>query len=209
MKKKILKGIGIFFLVVLVALIAAPFLLKGKIQGWVLKSINDQVEATVAFDDVRLSLLRNFPNATVTVEGLSIINKAPFEGDTLFYAKNTQLKMSVRELFKKDGEAIQINSIRIQDSKVNVIINEEGKANYDIAKESDKDPSDDSPSNFALELQEYSIDNLFLVYTDYSSKLKLNIDSLNHQGKGDFTATQLDLETFSEALVSFEMNGSN
>jgi hypothetical protein len=209
MKKKVFKGIGWGLLVVLVALFAAPFLLKGKIQGWVLKSINDQVEATVGFDDVRLSLLRNFPNATVTVEGLSIINKVPFEGDTLFYAKKTQLKMSLKELFKKDGQPMQINSIRIQDSKLNVVINEDGKANYDIAKESDKDPSDDSSSNFALELQEYSIDNLFLVYTDHSSKLKLNIDSVNHQGKGDFTANQLDLETFSNGLVSFEMNGSN
>jgi len=209
MKKKILKGIGIFFLVVLIALIAAPFLFKGKVKQWVLRSINEQVEATVAFDDVSLSLVRSFPNATVRVEGLSIINKAPFEGDTLFYAKSTQLKMSVRELFKGEGEAMQINSIRVEDSKVNLIINEEGIANYDIAIKKDEDTKEEEPSSFALQLQEYTLENFNLIFDDRQGKMKVNLHQLSHQGKGDLTATQLDLETFSKVAVSFDMNGTN
>jgi hypothetical protein len=209
MKKKILKGIGLFFLVVLIALIAAPFLFKGKIKQWVLRSINEQVEATVAFDDVSLSLIRSFPNATVRVEGLSIINNAPFEGDTLFYAKSTQLKMSVRELFKGEGEAMQINSIRVEDSKVNLIINEEGIANYDIAIKKEEDPKEDEPSSFALQLQEYTLENFNLIFDDRQGKMKVNLHQLSHQGKGDLTATQLDLETYSKVAVSFDMNGTN
>lgn len=209
MKKKILKGIGLFFLVVLIALIAAPFLFKGKIKQWVLRSINEQVEATVAFDDVSLSLIRSFPNATVRVEGLSIINNAPFEGDTLFYAKSTQLKMSVRELFKGEGEAMQINSIRVEDSKVNLIINEEGIANYDIAIKKEEDPKEDEPSSFTLQLQEYTLENFNLIFDDREGKIKVILHQLSHQGKGDLTATQLDLETFSKVAVSFDMNGTN
>lgn len=209
MKKKILKGIALFFLVVLIALIAAPFLFKGKIKQWVLRSINEQVEATVAFDDVSLSLIRSFPNATVRIEGLSIVNNAPFEGDTLFYAKSTQLKMSVRELFKGEGEAMQINSIRVEDSKVNLIINEEGIANYDIAIKKEEDPKEDEPSSFALQLQEYTLENFNLIFDDRQGKMKVNLHQLSHQGKGDLTATQLDLETFSKVAVSFDMNGTN
>jgi hypothetical protein len=209
MKKKILIGIGLFFLVVLIALIAFPFLFKGKIKQWVLQSINEQVEATVAFDDVSLSLIKSFPNATVRVEGLSIINNAPFEGDTLFYAKSTQLKMSVRELFKGEGEAMQINSIRVEDSKVNLIINEEGIANYDIAIKKDEDPKEDELSSFALQLQEYSLENFNLIFDDRQGKMKVNLNQLSHQGKGDLTANQLDLETFSKVAVSFDMNGTN
>lgn len=209
MKKKILKGIALFFLVVLIALIAAPFLFKGKIKQWVLRSINEQVEATVAFDDVSLSLIRSFPNATVRVEGLSIVNNAPFEGDTLFYAKSTQLKMSVRELFKGEGEAMQINSIRVEDSKVNLIINEEGIANYDIAIKKEEDLKEDEPSSFALQLQEYTLENFNLIFDDRQGKMKVNLHQLSHQGKGDLTATQLDLETFSKVAVSFDMNGTN
>lgn len=209
MKKKILKGIGIFVLVVLITLIAAPFLFKGKIKQWVLRSINEQVEAAVAFDDVSLSLIRSFPNATVRVEGLSIINNAPFEGDTLFYAKSTQLKMSVKELFKGEGEALQINSIRVEDSKVNLIINEEGIANYDIAIKKEENLKEDEPSSFALQLQEYTLENFNLIFDDRQGKMKVNLHQLSHQGKGDLTATQLDLETFSRVAVSFDMNGTN
>lgn len=209
MKKKIFKGIGIIFLMSLIALIAAPFLLKGKIKDWVLKSINDQVEATVSFDEVSLSLIRDFPNARVSVEGLSIVNKVPFEGDTLFFAKNILLKMSVKELFKSEGEPMLINAIRVQNSKVNVIINEEGVANYDIALKKEEESSKDTPSNFALQLEEYAFENLNLVYDDRMEKMIVRVGELSHQGKGDLTANQLDLETFSKALISFEMNGSN
>ena len=90
MIKKILKGLGIFLLVAIIALAAAPFLFKDKIKQLVLKSINENVDANVAFEDVSLSLFKSFPRANVTIDKLSIINKAPFEGDTLFYSGESQ-----------------------------------------------------------------------------------------------------------------------
>ena len=58
MIKKILKGLGIFLLVAIIALAAAPFLFKDKIKQLVLKSINENVVANVAFEDVSLSLFK-------------------------------------------------------------------------------------------------------------------------------------------------------
>ena len=91
---------GIFLLIFIIALAAAPFIFKDKIKALVLKSINENVDAEVSFADVDLSLLRNFPNASVNISDLSIINKAPFKGDTLFYAGDLNVKMSIKELFK-------------------------------------------------------------------------------------------------------------
>ena len=61
MAKKILKIVGIFLLVSVVALAAAPFIFKDKIKSMVLKTINENVDAKVAFTDVDLSLLKSFP----------------------------------------------------------------------------------------------------------------------------------------------------
>src|SRR6476660_1505356 len=108
MLKKILKITGISLLLIIVLLAAAPFLFKNKIKELVIKTINENVDAKVAFEDVGLSLFKNFPNASVTIDKLSIINKAPFEGDTLLYAGEVNLKMSVKELFKGDGEPMNI-----------------------------------------------------------------------------------------------------
>ena len=44
---------------------------------------NNMVDATVRFDDYNLSLFRAFPNASFSLEGLSVTGTEEFEGDTL------------------------------------------------------------------------------------------------------------------------------
>ncbi|THD31729.1 AsmA-like C-terminal region-containing protein [uncultured Flavobacterium sp.] len=210
MLKKILKGIGIFLLVVIIALAAAPFLFKDKIQQLVLKSINEKVDAKVAFADVHLSLFKSFPRANVTIDKLAIINKAPFEGDTLLYAGEVNLKMSVRELFKGDGEPMNIESFSSTNGVVNILFDKNGVGNFDIAIKDDKEKKDDSESKpFAMNIQNYEIENLRFTYFDERSKVKMVIDSLNHTGKGNFAASKLDLTTKTTAKVSLDMDKTN
>lgn len=210
MLKKTLKGIGIFLLVVIIVLAAAPFLFKDKIQQLVLKSINEKVDAKVAFDDVHLSLFKSFPRANVTIDKLAIINKAPFEGDTLLYAGEVNLKMSVKELFKSEGEPMNIESFSSTNGVVNILFDKNGVGNFDIAIKEDKEKKDDSKSKpFAMNVQNYEIENLRFTYFDERSKVKMVIDSLNHTGKGNFAASKLDLTTKTTAKVSLDMDKTN
>lgn len=210
MTKKILKGLGIFILLIFIFLVSAPFLFKGKIQEMVLKAINDNLNATVSIENFDLSLLKSFPKATVTIDGLSIINQAPFEGDTLVYLGQTKLKMSVKELFKSSNETMEIQSFDLIDSKIFVKINEKGIGNFDIALKEEEDPKDEAESGpFSMKVQRYGIQNMTIVYDDASSKMKAVISDLNHEGTGDFTATQLDLDTHTQASITFEMDGVN
>jgi hypothetical protein len=210
MAKKILKGLGIFLLVTIIALAAAPFLFKDKIKAMVLKSINENVDATVAFTDVDLSLLKSFPNANVTISNLGIINKAPFEGDTLFYAGETNLKMSIKELFKSENETMNLQSFRLKDAVVNVIFNKDGIGNFDIALKDDEEKKDDSESKpFNLSIQNYEIENLKMAYWDQGSNIKLTLTELNHTGKGNFAEQKLDLDTKTITKLSFDMEGTN
>ena len=210
MAKKILKGLGIFLLVTIIALAAVPFLFKDKIKAMVLKSINENVDATVAFADVDLSLLKSFPNANVTISNLGIINKAPFEGDTLFYAGETNLKMSIKELFKSENETMNLQSFRLKDAVVNVIFNKDGIGNFDIALKDDEEKKDDSESKpFNLSIQNYEIENLKMAYWDQSSNIKLALTELNHTGKGNFAEQKLDLDTKTTTKLSFDMEGTN
>ena len=210
MAKKILKGLGIFLLVTIIALAAVPFLFKDKIKAMVLKSINENVDATVAFADVDLSLLKSFPNANVTISNLGIINKAPFEGDTLFYAGETNLKMSIKELFKSENETMNLQSFRLKDAVVNVIFNKDGIGNFDIALKDDEEKKDDSESKpFNLSIQNYEIENLKMAYWDQGSNIKLALTELNHTGKGNFAEQKLDLDTKTTTKLSFDMEGTN
>lgn len=209
MLKKILKITGITLLVLIIGLIATPFIFKDKIKEMIAKTLNESVDAKVAFEDVDLSLLKSFPLANVTIDKLSIINKAPFEGDTLFYSGETNLKMSIKELFKSATETMNLESISTKNGIVNIIFNKDGLGNYDIALKEDK-PTDESDSKpFALNIQNYKVENLRFTYLDQASDMKMVLDSINHSGKGNFAEQKLDLDTKTTAKLSFEMEKTN
>lgn len=205
--KKLLKGLGIFLLVAIIALAAAPFLFKDKIKALVLKSINESVDAKVAFEDVDLSLFKSFPNANVTIDKLSIINKAPFEGDTLFYSGELNLKMSIKELFKGENEPMNLQGFSSNNAIVNIIFNKDGVGNFDIAlKNQEEDKTTEESKPFALNIQEYAVNNMRFSFIDQASNMKMVLDSINHEGKGNFAAQKLDLDTKTTTKVSFEMD---
>ena len=76
MVKKILKGLGIFLLLTVIALAAAPFLFKDKIKALVLKTINENVDATVAFTDDPVVLVTIIESILFTEDaaGVSPVN---------------------------------------------------------------------------------------------------------------------------------------
>lgn len=211
MVKKVLKWTGIVLLVIIIALAATPFLFKGKIKELVLKTINEKVDANVAFEDVSLSLFRSFPKANVTIEKLSIVNKAPFAGDTLVYMEEIDLDMSVKELFKGEGEPMNIEYIGTKNGIVNILFNKDGVGNFDIAIKDEKEqPADNKESKpFALNMQKYKVENLRFRYFDERSKINMVIDSLNHEGKGNMAANKLDLDTKTTAKLSLSMDKAN
>ena len=209
MTKKILKIVGIFFLFLLIALFTIPYFFKDKIKAKIETAINEKVDAKVSFADADLSLFRNFPSASVSIKKLAIINKAPFEGDTLVAFEELNLKMSIKELFHGDSEPLTIDGITSKNGLINIIFNKDGIGNFDIALK-DKNKEDNSKSKpLSLKLNEYKIENYTFKFTDEASKMKLVLDSLNHEGTGDFASSKLDLTTKTKTHVSLDMDKVN
>jgi hypothetical protein len=209
MIKKTLKITGIIIILFVASLFAIPYFFKDQIKAKIINAINQKVDAKVSFTDADLSLFKNFPNANVTLEQLTIINKAPFEGDTLISFGELNLKMSIKELFKGENEAMNIEGISTRNGLINIIFNKDGLGNFDIALKDDKTKDDSKSKPLALNIQHYEIENFQFRYFDESSKIKMVIDSLNHEGTGDFAAQKLDLNTKSTAKISLDMDKVN
>ncbi|MGC1516277.1 MAG: AsmA-like C-terminal region-containing protein [Maribacter sp.] len=211
MGKKILKIVGVVFLVLIAILIAAPFFLEAKIGDIVKNNVNKNVNATLDFSEADLSLFSSFPNAEVRFKDVLLINKAPFEGDTLFKAKDMGLTMGIMELFKGAGEPIGIKNFTLEDAFLNVVVDKDENANYDIALEAEpgmeEEPS--STNGFSLDLQSYEISNSKVYYTDRSTGITLKIEDMQHKGNGDLSLSSSELDTRTDALVSFEMDSVN
>ncbi len=204
--KKILKITGITLLILIVLLIAAPFIFQSQIKDMVKNFINQNVNANVEFSDVSLSLFKSFPQAYVEVSDLVITNFEPFKDETLATAKNLSFSMSVKELFKSADEgAIVVNTIKLDEALLTLKTNAIGQTNYDIVKER---PNADESSSFAFDINDYSINKSAMTYIDESSKLTFYITELNHSGRAKFTDKISELDTKSEANISLIMDST-
>ncbi|NND78950.1 MAG: AsmA family protein [Maribacter sp.] len=208
MKKKILKIIGVVMLVFIGILIAAPFLLEAKIGDILKNNINNNVNATFDFSEAKLSLVKSFPNAKVELKNITLINKEPFEGDTLFASERVDLTVGIGDLFRGDGQAIGIKNLVIDGAKIHVIVNEDENANYEIANE-DGNEELESSEGFTLNLQSYEITNSEVIYDDKVAKVYLVVSEIAHSGSGDLSVAMSELDTKTEALVTFELDSTN
>lgn len=210
---KIKKGIkiaGIIIGVIVLLLAVTPLLFKDKITALVKDNINKNINATVDFADLDISLLSGFPKARVSLNEISVINKAPFEGDTLFYADEVSVKMGIAELFK--GSGMEVSSFAVNKANVNILVNGEGKANYDIAKESGETAESETATgdseDFSFSVQQYEITDSRISYLDKEGKMQFVLEELNHSGSGDLSLSKSELTTKTDALVSFVMDST-
>lgn len=212
MKKKVLKIIGGVILLVVVLLVATPFFFKGKIADILKNKVNNSINAQFDFAGADLALFSSFPYAKVTLENITLINRVPFQGDTLFAAKEVALSMSVKELLKDASEPLVLKSLKVDGGRLNIKVDKEENANYDIAlaQEGQQEAvgNDASQSEFTLSLESYEISDAIINYGDASTGMYLRLDEMNHKGKGDLSMEISELDTQTSALVSFEMDST-
>ena len=207
--KKILKISGIILLVLILLIAAIPFLFGGTIKDKAKYIINQQVEANVDFKDIDISLFRSFPSASIRMQGLSVVTKAPFENDTLAYVGDLALDMAITELFKGKEDPIEVKKIDVDRALIRIHFDTLGRGNYDIAKK-DTPAQPESTSgeggDFVFDLNAYQISNSEFHYLDDATNMHLILDSLDHTGQGDFSAAVSNLDTHTTGKVSFVMD---
>ena len=202
--KKFLKVAGIVLLVVLLALIALPFLFKGKIIEFVKNEVNQTVNAKVDFDRVGLNFFRSFPDASVSLDNLRVTGTDEFENDTLFYAKSLSATINLKSLFGSSG--YEIKKILADQACVHAHILESGKANWDITKEEQPEAQADTTA-FKLQLKEVTIRNSDIYFDDDSSHINIALQNVNVGLSGDMAADEAKIKTnFTIDALSFIMD---
>ncbi len=194
--KKALKITGIVLAVLLLMIIVTPFLFRGKIIDIARDQINRNVNARVEFSDVRISLLRNFPNLHVALTDLSVSGIDHFEGDTLVSFDAFRSVLDIMSLIRGDG--INVVSVILDRPLVNAKILEDGRANWDIMipkEEVDPPDPDKAPAEFSVSLRNFEIRDGRFIYDDAPFLTKVSLDNLDLQMKGDMTQdiTSLDI----------------
>ena len=203
MKKKILIALAGIVGVVLLLLLLLPIILRPKLEALLVTSINDQIDGTFTAEAVDLSLFRHFPNASVGMKKVSVINSAPFEGDTLLLAEHVGLDLSFWELIKRGDAPRKIRSFEIEDVQLDLKIDAEGNANYDlVAEDNPSSGESETATPMVFDLSAYQIRNADLSYEDLGTGITFSAENLQHQGSGQISAGLSELITESEAELS-------
>ncbi len=204
--KKALTIAGIVVVVLIVAMIAIPFLFKDKIKTAVLNAANEKLNATVDIKDFGLNLFSNFPNATLSLNEASVVGVGDFQKDTLLSAKSASVTIDLMSLF---GSEYNISKINLDKASIYTKVLEDGRANWDIMKvDSTASASTESESAFKLNLKKITVNDCSFVYQNDSTKMKVTLNKWNGDLHGDFSASETTLNTNSTiGEVTFVMDG--
>ncbi|QIE60195.1 AsmA-like C-terminal region-containing protein [Rasiella rasia] len=207
--KKLFKILGISLGIILLLLLLTPFLFKGTFEDLLKKNINKNLNAEVTWKSMDISLFKSFPKAAVVIENFTVINRAPFKGDTLASGEQLKINMGITQLFKSGNDPIAVDGLQLDKGLINIKIDSLARANYDIAIKDDTnfeaEHTSTEETGFVFDLKRYEINNTRLNYTDDVSKTYLFVSNLHHEGTGDFSLETSNLETQTNALVSLRL----
>jgi len=192
MLKKISIGIVLFLVLFIGALVAIPFIFKGKINTILKEEVNKKLNAKVDYGDFSFSLLRSFPNLHFNLEDFVVVGKNEFKGDTLTHIPNLYLTVDVKSVI--NGGPYKFLYLKLVEPSVNAKVSYLGKANWDILRPSPKSSSAGS-SDFSLDFKKIIIEKANIIYDDKQGSIYAKLDDLNFEGKGDLTRDIYDLIT--------------
>lgn len=213
--KKFLVALLIIILVIITALVVTPLLFKDQLLQKAKEVANSSVNASVDFQDFKLTLFRNFPRLTVTLQGLSVVNHEPFDGDTLVAFEEFSAAVDLMSIIK--GDAIRVRSILLDNPQISGIMLEDGTANWDIALPADEeevtveeeiDTADSGSMDLKVALKKFEIRSARILYDDRSTGMYASMGDFNFVLAGDLSQDFSRLEIRSETeMMNFIYDG--
>ena len=209
MVKRLLKWIGILFLVLVVLALVLPYFFKDEIVQMIEDEVESTLDAELELGSIDLSFISTFPDFVLEMENTSLIGVGEFEELVLFRTNRLEAVLDLNSVLF--GDSYVIKEINLIEPEINVLVNEAGRANYDIYIDTTATPDaqieETESAPFKLGLQHYSIQNGTLSYVDSTMLFGLHLKNLDHTGSGDFTLEELVLSTktkSSAATVNYD-----
>lgn len=174
----VLSTIGVLVLLLLMV----PLFFKGEITELIKRELEKKLDVTISFHSLQLSMLDNFPNMSVDITDIVLINKQ--KSDTLAHIGHVFGDINFGSLIK--GNSYIINHVLIENGRVTIVEDSVNHVSSDrpdkIKKESETTSSSTSKE---LDLNDISLENITIHYENLKdhSRLECNDISLKLSGK--------------------------
>ena len=174
---------GIFLGVVILAAILIPLLFENQIKRIFINELNKNLATAVVVDekDIDLTILKNFPDASVVFHNIGIAESVPRSDKQFLHAGEISLVFNIMNLLK--GNYV-IEKIIVEDGYCNLITDKKGNINYKFWKESE----DTSSANFSIDLQKVECNKMDFNYRDYKHQIDIAFAIHHADFNGNFSA---------------------
>lgn len=193
---KIFKISGIAFGSLLLLMFLIPILFPGKIAEEVKAFANKKLNGELNFKEANLSFFNHFPSLTLTLTDFSLKGSAPYQKETLVSANEMAFGIDISSLIF--DKSVVIDKVFVSNAFINVKVNANGEANYNVYLSEEKTTSKDTAGNTSLRLDKIAIENSHLVYNDQSTKIVIDAKGFNYIGNGDLDQAIFDIYTEAE-----------
>jgi len=203
---KISKWSGIVLGIIVMLTLIAGFFLSRYFDEQVKTYANNHIKGELNYRKSRLSLFEHFPYLTLSFYDLSLKGAPPFEKDTLLTSSKIGLGIDLSSLLKGD---MVVDKIYFNKGLIHVMVDEEGKANYDIYSSGDTTSTQSADNDETkLSIDQITIEDADLTYDDRSLQMLIHAKGLDYKGRGDLDASVFDLVSNAH-IESFDFNYDN
>ncbi len=169
-------GIFIAFLIVLLSLLT--WYHRDGVKAFFAEQLHQQLQADMQVENIRFSLFRTFPMATLTFKEVTLLEAGNDpRRDTLLQAASVDLQFNIADIIRK---RYIIRQVVVSDGILRPAISGNGSPNYLFGRDENK-PQDES---IDFDIRRLLFNDIILQYTDHSSGhfLYCEINSLRLTG---------------------------
>lgn len=201
--------IGSLVGLLLLAAVLVPVLFKDKLVQKAKVMVNESVNAKVDFKDVSISIFKNFPDITLSLNDITVVGIGEFQKDTLAAISSFSTSINIMSYIKKG--IVDVKTVTIKQPRIYALVLEDGKANWDIMKvdtalvDSKVAAADTTQSDFVMSLAKVEIVEGAVLYHDMSTNMLATLDDVNIKVKGDMYGdkTTLDVNAVANKINAY------
>ena len=212
MLKKLLRTLGAVLLVMLILLAVFPVAFKKQMGGKLKEAISNHINGRVDYSSFDLSLIRTFPDPSFALDNFVIIGTQGQTNDTIITVPKLRFTIDFRSFFRSND--FRLISLALNGPVIKLRINSEGRANWDLIKQSlslNREASNGSlgrDTGFVFQVYNLKTENGQLSFENDTSHVFLQANGLTVSGTQHRNTTGFDFDiTTAIKELTYQMSG--
>jgi hypothetical protein len=183
-RKKIWIAVSLTMLLIALSGLAVSFLYGDTLRQKVVEALNDKLKARTDVREIDFTVFSSFPYAIVRFNEVRIAEPEEVKSNgTLLKAGTIGFRFHIWDLIT--GE-IHLNGVEVSDAYLNLQVDNRGKVNYDILKDTDTTKS----SGLQIDLKSIVLRKLDLSYNNTQSSQSYRFKIADAELSGDLTKSE-------------------